>query len=110
MYGRWCDAWTGPSRARWWRFAGASTCNDWGRDRDTTDRMFECVLRGTVSSVSAMVFMEDSQRAAAMAQESEIDSGLHLNFTTPFSGPNCPASLAEHQRELATYLRQHGLA
>ena len=84
--------------------------DDWGRDRDTTDRMFECLLLGTVSSVSAMVFMEDSERAAAMAQESEIDTGLHLNFTTPFSGPNCPASLAEHQRELATYLRRRGLA
>ena len=31
--------------------------DDWGRDRETSDRMFECVLRGTVSSVSAMVFL-----------------------------------------------------
>src|SRR2546426_10477618 len=40
--------------------------DDWGRDRQTTDRTFECVLRGTVSSVSAMVFMEDSERAATI--------------------------------------------
>lgn len=84
--------------------------DDWGRDKETTDRMFECVLYGTVSSVSAMVFMEDSERAAAMAQQSGINAGLHLNFTTPLSAPNCPVPLAERQREVAAYLRRHRLA
>ena len=65
--------------------------DDWGFDRGTTDRIFQPALRKTVSSVSAMVFMEDSERAAAMARESEIDAGLHLNLTTPFSASNCPA-------------------
>jgi chitin disaccharide deacetylase len=84
--------------------------DDWGRDRDTTDRTRDCLVLGTVSSVSAMVFMEDSERAAAMARERGIDAGLHLNFTTPFSSPDCPARFAEHQRKLATYLRRHPLA
>jgi predicted glycoside hydrolase/deacetylase ChbG (UPF0249 family) len=57
-----------------------------------------------------MVFMEDSERAAAMARESGIDAGLHLNFTTPFSAPNCPARLRERQHELAAYLLRHSFA
>ena len=80
--------------------------DDWGRDTETTDRMFECVLHGSVSSVSAMVFMEDSERAAAIARERGIDAGLHLNFTTRLSAPNCPSQHAERQQEIAGYLRQ----
>jgi chitin disaccharide deacetylase len=79
--------------------------DDWGRDRVTTDRILECGLRGAVSSVSAMVFMEDSDRAAALAREHGIKAGLHLNFTTPFSGSGCPSGLLKHQRQLAQYLR-----
>jgi hypothetical protein len=84
--------------------------DDWGRDRDTTDRTFECFLHGSISSVSAMVFMEDSERAAAMARERRIDVGLHLNFTTPFSARNSPARLVQGQGELAAYLRRHRFA
>jgi hypothetical protein len=84
--------------------------DDWGRDRDTTDRTFECFLHGSISSVSAMVFMEDSERAAAMARGRGIDAGLHLNFTTPFSAPSSPARLAQRQGELAAYLRRHRFA
>jgi predicted glycoside hydrolase/deacetylase ChbG (UPF0249 family) len=84
--------------------------DDWGRDPFTTGRILGCVLRGTVSSVSAMVFMEDSERAAAVAQERGIDAGLHLNFTTPFSDPHCSDRLVEYQHELARYLLRHPLA
>jgi hypothetical protein len=84
--------------------------DDWGRDRNTTDRISECSLRGSVSSVSAMVFMEDSERAAALALERGIDAGLHVNFTTPFSAPHCPASLVRHQQPLTRYLLRHRLA
>jgi hypothetical protein len=84
--------------------------DDWGRDRENTERIRECVLRRSISSVSAMVFMEDSERAAGVAQAAGIDTGLHLNFTTPFSAPNCPASLADRQRDICTYFRRHRLA
>ena len=84
--------------------------DDWGRDRDTTDRTLECIVRGAVSSVSAMVFMEDSERAATIARERAIDVGLHLNFTTPLSAPNCPPQLVEYQRQLAAHLLRHPLA
>lgn len=83
--------------------------DDWGRDRETTERIIECLLRGTVSSVSAMVFMENSERAAAIAQERGIDAGLHLNFTTRFSAPHCQSRLVERQQEIAVYLLRRRL-
>lgn len=84
--------------------------DDWGRDRETTDRTLECVLRGSVSSASAMVFMADSERAAAIARERGIDAGLHINFTTPFSALDCPTRVVEHQQRLARYLLRYRLA
>ena len=95
------------------RSAGGSlilNADDWGRDRYTTDRTLECILRGAVSAVSAMVFMEDSERAAAEAREHGIDAGLHLNFTASFSAPNCPAGLRECQRKVANYLLRNPFA
>src|SRR5438445_7602395 len=58
--------------------------DDWGRECETTDRILDCICCGAVSSVSGMVFMEDSERAACIAREKGVDVGLHLNFTTPF--------------------------
>jgi hypothetical protein len=108
---------SGPARApaRWSTAAPPAglliiNADDWGRDRETTERTLECALRGTVSSVSAMVFMEDSERAAAITSERRIDAGLHLNFTTPFSAPDCPPRLAEHQRRIAKRLLRHRVA
>jgi nucleoside-diphosphate-sugar epimerase len=84
--------------------------DDWGRDPENTDRILNCVLCGTVSSVSAMVFMEDSERAAAIAQERGIDAGLHLNFTNQFSRSGTSSLLIEHQQRLSRFLRRNRLA
>jgi hypothetical protein len=84
--------------------------DDWGRDAHTTGRILDCVTRKAVSAVSAMVFMEDSDRAASVALEHDIDAGLHLNLTTPFTARACPAGVAERQRRIASYLRRHRLA
>lgn len=78
--------------------------DDWGRNRRTTAAILNCTLRGAASCVSAMVFMEDSERAAVIAQEREIDAGLHLNLTTSFSASRCNAKLVKHQEELARHL------
>jgi hypothetical protein len=79
--------------------------DDWGRDCNNTDRTLECFLCGAISSVSAMVFMEDSERAAGIARERGVDAGLHLNLTTPFSAPSAPVRLKEHQGKVLRYLR-----
>jgi predicted glycoside hydrolase/deacetylase ChbG (UPF0249 family) len=84
--------------------------DDWGRDRETTDRTLECVRRGAVSSVSAMLFMEDSERGADLAREHGVDAGLHLNFTGRFSAANCSPKLLEHQDAVSAYLRRNPLS
>jgi hypothetical protein len=84
--------------------------DDWGRDHDTTEPIRQCVVRGTVSSVSAMVFMEDSERAAAVARERGIDAGLHLNLSTSFTASNCPTKVAERQLQIASFLLRYPLA
>jgi YdjC-like protein len=84
--------------------------DDWGRDTETTGRMLDCALRGSVSAVSAMVFMSDSERSAQLAREHGIDAGLHLNLTLPFSDPVCPANLKERQRKLVAFLTRHAMA
>src|SRR6266849_1582414 len=78
--------------------------DDWGRERGTTTAILNCALLGTVSSVSAMVFMDDSERAAAIAQERGLDPGLHLNLTTPFSARNCTARVINCQQRVAKFL------
>jgi hypothetical protein len=78
--------------------------DDWGYDAHTTGRALTCVERGSISSVSAMVFMEDSERAAAVARDQGIDAGLHLNLDTPFSKVPTTSNLAEHQARLARFL------
>jgi len=84
--------------------------DDWGRDQENTDRILDCVICGAISSVSAMVFMEDSERAAAIARERGVDAGLHLNLTTPFSAPGTSSQLAGHQQHLARHLLRHRLS
>jgi predicted glycoside hydrolase/deacetylase ChbG (UPF0249 family) len=84
--------------------------DDWGRDVVNTDRTLKLILAGRVSSGSAMVFMEDSERAAHLAREHEVDAGLHLNFTQPFTGTGCNAHMREHQNRLARFLTSHRLA
>lgn len=83
--------------------------DDWGRDRNTTDRTLACFECGALSSVSAMVFMEDSERAASIARERKIDSGLHLNLTLAFSQAGTSRNLLEHQQRASRYLRRHRL-
>jgi chitin disaccharide deacetylase len=84
--------------------------DDWGRNVETTDRILECVLHGSVSSASAMVFMEDSERAAALARGRGVDVGLHLNFTTPFSAPVATGRLTEHHERVSRFLLRSRLS
>ncbi len=84
--------------------------DDWGSDFETTDCIFDCFRHGAVSSVSAMVFMADSQRAAKLALENRVDVGLHLNFTSPFTAPQVPKLLMHHQDRVMRFLRRSRFA
>jgi len=81
--------------------------DDWGRNVVTTDRILDCLLLGSVSSVSAMVFMADSERGAELARQHNVDAALHLNFTSPFDASHCTERLKHHQERLGRFLLSH---
>jgi predicted glycoside hydrolase/deacetylase ChbG (UPF0249 family) len=81
--------------------------DDWGRNTTATDNSMVCFKNGKITSVSAMVFMEDSNRAAALALENDLDVGLHLNFTTKFNQKNTSSKLLECQQRIAAFLQKN---
>lgn len=84
--------------------------DDWGETVETTDRILDCVAFGTVTSVSALVFMADSERAAELARERQLDAGLHMNFVSPYSGRSVSTRLSDHLDRTSRYLLRNRLA
>ena len=79
------------------------SADDWGLDRRTTDAIHECFCAEAVSSVSAMVFMSDSRRAAELAARGGEPVGLHLNLTEAFTDPSCPEGVRGRQERIVDY-------
>jgi predicted glycoside hydrolase/deacetylase ChbG (UPF0249 family) len=84
--------------------------DDWGRSMAETDAAFRCFKAGRITSVSAMVFMEDSQRAAELANENNVEVGLHLNLTERFTANTAPSMLVSYQEKIARFLRSAKLS
>ena len=78
--------------------------DDWGRSIPETDAALECVAAGRVTSVTAMVFMADSERAARLALEAGVPVGLHLNLCEKFSGDAVPKDVAATQARVLGFL------
>jgi predicted glycoside hydrolase/deacetylase ChbG (UPF0249 family) len=72
--------------------------DDWGRSVAETDAALGCFLKGRISSVTAMMFMEDSERAAELAKEYGVEAGLHLNLNQPYTGEASSAARESHSR------------
>jgi predicted glycoside hydrolase/deacetylase ChbG (UPF0249 family) len=81
--------------------------DDWGRSVVETDAALRCYKAGRITSVSAMVFMADSERAAKLATANGLDVGLHLNFTEPFADGRCPESLKHRHNRIVSFLRRN---
>ena len=77
--------------------------DDWGRSRAETDAALNCFKEGRITSVTAMVFMADSERAAELAKEHKIDVGLHLNLNQRFDG-RVPEGIARSQEQIVKFL------
>jgi predicted glycoside hydrolase/deacetylase ChbG (UPF0249 family) len=84
--------------------------DDFGQSVAETDAALKCFRAGRITSASLMVFMDDSERAARLAQAANLDVGLHLNFTAPFTAGNCPPDVAASQSRLAAFLGRHRYA
>jgi chitin disaccharide deacetylase len=80
--------------------------DDLGRDRAATDAALACHARKRVTSTSAMVFMEDSERAADLALIAGIDVGLHINLSEPFTAANTPTRLRAPHDEIRRFLKR----
>ena len=80
--------------------------DDWGASRVATDSAVACYQESRITSASAMVFMEDSERAADLAKSYQVDVGLHVNLTTRFTSENAPSRLSEKQNRVARFLNQ----
>lgn len=83
--------------------------DDWGGYPEMTDATLRCFEAGAVSSTTAMVYMQDSDRAAELALSAGIPTGLHLNLTQPFNDPATPPDVRERQRKLTTRFRRRQL-
>lgn len=79
--------------------------DDWGGWKAATDAARQCYDLGRINAVSAMVYMEDSRRAAELASGTNLRVGLHVNFTQPLNEPNCPPNLLKHQQRIGRFLR-----
>jgi chitin disaccharide deacetylase len=78
--------------------------DDWGRSKIETDVALRCYKKGRITSLSAMVFMEDSERAAEIAKQNQIDAGLHLNFSERFTGNHHSGTLADYHQRTVRFL------
>jgi predicted glycoside hydrolase/deacetylase ChbG (UPF0249 family) len=81
--------------------------DDWGRSRAETDAALACHRAGRLGAASAMVFMPDSARAAGLALEHGLETGLHLNLSEPFAPGLAPGWLRVRQQRIAARLARH---
>lgn len=80
--------------------------DDWGGWKSATDAAAACFEAGRITSVSAMVFMEDSERAAKLAGELGVDVGLHINLNQTFTGSNRAPVVAEAHERVRKFLKR----
>lgn len=82
--------------------------DDLGLTEDDTDATLACLHAGAVTSATAMVWMRDSARAAALARSARAPVGLHLNLVEPYAASGVPAGAAARQRRVVERLRAAG--
>jgi len=77
--------------------------DDWGETDAGTDAILAAFHARAITSTTAMVFMAGSERAAALAREHGVPTGLHLNLTDPFDGPGVPPAVRERHDRLRAH-------
>lgn len=77
--------------------------DDFGLNEKCTDRTIAAYNRQLITSCTAMVFMQDTVRAAELASCAGIGTGLHLNFTSRFGRPPGDRELEDHHRKLIKF-------
>jgi predicted glycoside hydrolase/deacetylase ChbG (UPF0249 family) len=85
------------------------TADDYGKNVHATDSILKCFESQRITSASAMVFMEDSERAAILASQTKLEVGLHLNFTMLFNAVNVSPKIVSYQKKVVSYLTRNKL-
>lgn len=80
--------------------------DDWGGWKNATDAILACLRAGRISSVSAMVYMEDAERAAIIASDIGLDVGLHINLDQPFTGVIRQRTVPAAHERVSRFLRR----
>jgi chitin disaccharide deacetylase len=83
--------------------------DDLGITCPASDAILECFGAGAISSATALVWMQDSDRAAQFARERHLPIGLHLNLIEPYNAPDVPDRVAATQRRVIERLRGGGM-
>lgn len=83
--------------------------DDFGGNPLATDRIAECFAAGRVTSTTAMVYMCDSERAAAIGLSGQLTVGLHLNLTQEFESSATPPQVRERQARAVRYFADRRL-
>ena len=86
------------------------TADDYGKNMHATDRILTCFSHKRVTCAAAMVFMEDSERAATLALKNNLEVGLHLNFTEQFISRDVPLNIHNRQGNVASYLKKERIS
>jgi chitin disaccharide deacetylase len=84
--------------------------DDLGRAKSATDNAITCFCNGRISSATAMVFMENSEYAARVAQTAGIDVGLHINFSEPLSSSKVSDGLRSDHDKIRNFLTSNKYA
>jgi predicted glycoside hydrolase/deacetylase ChbG (UPF0249 family) len=79
--------------------------DDWGRSQAETDATLECFRHARISSTTAMMFMEDSERAGELARSAGVQVGLHVNLSQPFTAGNVPGEIRADQQTICRFLK-----
>lgn len=79
--------------------------DDLGRDRAATDACLQCHRQKRITSASLMVFMADSGRAAELALDENLETGLHVNLVLPYDAPGISDDLRKAQNSTAAFYR-----
>jgi chitin disaccharide deacetylase len=84
--------------------------DDWGHNPAATDNILACIEFGAVTSTSAMVYMEDSERAAELASRHDLSVGLHLNLTGRYTSSNVADDTRRRHDKLVSFFTTKRLA
>jgi chitin disaccharide deacetylase len=83
--------------------------DDWGHSPAHTDAIARCFASDRLTSTTAMVYMHDSGRAASLAREIGLPTGLHLNLIEPYDSAGVALGVRSRHMRLVDHFKRGGM-